>query len=149
MAWTFILLFPKCAKQLTTAAGLPVVSRFEWAVRPIGPPMPLGIHPTRAGGCVHEVTNGRPDEVCGEVGLCLLPGAATLALASQEWLARETFLTPMVHSLRSALPSPFLDLQPGRQRSCVCLGQGFPNLGGQDSFLFQLSNPTSFGFMIF
>lgn len=56
--------------------------------------MPLGIHPTRAGGCVHEVTNGRPDEVCGEVGLCLLPGAATLALASQEWLARETFFNP-------------------------------------------------------
>lgn len=27
--WTFILLFPKCAKQRIATAGLPVVSSFE------------------------------------------------------------------------------------------------------------------------
>lgn len=67
--------------------------------------------------------------------LPLLPGAATLTLASREWLAQETFFNLDGPSLRSNQPSPFLDLQPGRQISCVCLGQGFPNLGGQDSFL--------------
>lgn len=96
--------------------------------------MPLGIH-HKGPGCVSEVTFGRPDEVCGEV---CLPGAATLALTSQEWLVQKTFLIWMVHSLHSTLPSSFLDLQPGRQRSCVHLEQGFPNLGGQDPFLFQI-----------
>lgn len=88
--------------------------------------MPLGIH-HKGPDCVGEVTSGRPDEVCREV---CLPGAATLALASREWLVQETFLIRMVHSLRSTLPSSFLDLQPGRQRSCVCLEQEFPNLSG-------------------
>lgn len=96
--------------------------------------MSLGIH-HKGPGCVSEVTFGRPDEVCGEV---CLPGAATLALTSQEWLVQKTFLIRMVHSLRSTLPSSCLDLQPGRQRSFVRLEQGFPNLGGQDPFLFQI-----------
>lgn len=93
--------------------------------------MPLGIH-HKGPGCVSEVTSGRPDEVCREV---CLPGAATLALASREWLVQEMFLIRMVHSPVPCLPLFWICSQEGRE-AVFAWNKSF--LTCQDPFLFQI-----------